>query len=145
MRNREAEKSFETGMDESYKNTAAEGTGQRSGVANREDDRAVDFDSSLKQLQLRKQELDIAEREQGLVERRNREAENALSAKNREYSIHMANLKQNDHYTFGYDKLNNLEAVESRSNALVLEGEAGLSIRAAIAAEVQKAVAEIKK
>ena len=147
------EREFETGMDEAYKQTAHEATGQRSTSMSREDDRAIDYNSTLQyqyvENKLKTQALDLAEREMSLTERKNRESERALAAQNREAerailvanresSTHMANLKMNDHYSLGYDKQLNLEAVEGRSNALVLEGEAGISIRAAIAAEVQR-------
>ncbi len=81
-------------------------------------------------------------REQALLERRNRESERATRVANREFTMHMANLKMLNHHGKQFEELQEKDAEESRSISEIFNGVDLQALRAGIVSDV---VAELKK
>jgi hypothetical protein len=137
------EREFEIGLDEQYKQAGASGTVESVDTKTKRNDRSEDYYDTLRMERLhyqnRQYSLDLAEREIALTERRNRENERELAAKNREYSTHLANLAAGEHYRHGYDKLQNLEAIEAVSNKHVFDGYNIEALRSAVNVAIAEA------
>ena len=93
----EKEKPFETGMDEQAKQAAMSKLGESVTSLARDNDRSSDYFETVRLSNLvhleKMRSLELAEREQGLLERKNRESERAILIANREFSTHQANLR----------------------------------------------------
>lgn len=143
------EREFEVGLDEQYKQAGASGTKALVDDRAKRNDRSEDYYETLRLERLAYQNkqasLDIAEREMALTERRNRESERERVQANREYTLHMANLKANDHYSVGFDRQVNLEAIEAKSNSEVLTGFDLQALRGLIVAAVAEGLSSIQK
>lgn len=145
----EMEGPYETGMDEQAKQSAMSSNEEGVDEKSKRDDRSEDYYDTLRLERLHQkiklESLELAEREQALVERKNRESEYTTLKANREYSTHMLNLKAAEHYRHGYDKLQNLEVSEAKAQSEVLTGYDLQAVRAAVDVAVAQALAAINK
>lgn len=91
------EREYETGTDEQAKQSAMNKLSEAVVSLARDNDRSSDHYESLRihnlYNDLKRQSLDLAEREMALTERRNRETEREMAQKNREFTTHCANLQ----------------------------------------------------
>jgi hypothetical protein len=79
-------------------------------------------DRHLSSIEVRKAEIDIQEKEQALLERKNREAERSLAVSNREFAAHLANLKAVDHHGKQFEELQEKDAEEAKAVSEILSG-----------------------
>ena len=89
----------------------------------RREDYMSDKNRHLQSIELRKAEIDIAEREQGLLERKNREAERVHMVANREFATHMANMKMLNHHGKQYEEMIEKDAEEAVAANTIFRGE----------------------